>query len=157
MTERLHFHFSLFCIGEGNDNPLQCSCLESPRDWGAWWAAVYGVAQSRTRLKWLSSSSGITINKIAPHMLLNSYCTMWPFYKLSVQVCCPIFYQIHFPYWFLWNTYEIWTICTYIGHKYLLLFGLILTFLKDYLKGCKVLPLIQSKLSIFYSFFFSIE
>ncbi|XDA72781.1 hypothetical protein R6Z07F_003059 [Ovis aries] len=50
-TERLHFHFSLSCIGKGNGNPLQCSCLETPRDGGAWWAAVYGVAQSRTRLK----------------------------------------------------------------------------------------------------------
>ena len=57
MTERLHFVFSLSCIGEGNGNPLQCSCLENPRDRGAWWAAVYGVAQSRTRLKRLSSSS----------------------------------------------------------------------------------------------------
>ena len=47
-TERLHFHFSLSCIGEGNGNPLQCSCLENPRDGGAWWAAVYGVAQTRT-------------------------------------------------------------------------------------------------------------
>ena len=56
-TERLHFHFSLSCIGEGNGNPLQCSCLEHPRDVGVWWAAVYGVAQSRTRLKRLSSSS----------------------------------------------------------------------------------------------------
>ena len=56
-TERLHFHFSLSCIGEGNGNPLQCSCLENPRDGRAWWAAVYGVAQSRTRLKQLSSSS----------------------------------------------------------------------------------------------------
>jgi len=56
-TERLHFHFSLSCIGEGNSNPLQCSCLENPRDGGAWWAVVYGVAQSRTRLKRLSSSS----------------------------------------------------------------------------------------------------
>ena len=56
-TERLHFHFSLSCIGEGNGNPLQCSCLENPRDRGVWWAAVYGVAQSRTRLKRLSSSS----------------------------------------------------------------------------------------------------
>ena len=50
-TEKLHFPFSLSCIGEGNGNPLQCSCLENPRDGGAWWAAVYGVAQSRTRLK----------------------------------------------------------------------------------------------------------
>ena len=57
MTEWLHFHFLLSCIGEGNGNPLQCSCLENPRDWGAWWAAVYGVAQCRTWLKQLSSSS----------------------------------------------------------------------------------------------------
>ena len=56
-TERLHFHFSLSCIGEGNGNPLQCSCLENPRDSGAWWAAVYGVAQSWTLLKRLSSRS----------------------------------------------------------------------------------------------------
>ena len=55
--ERLHFHFSLSCIGEGNGNPLQCSCLENPRDGAAWWAAVCGVAQSRTQLKQLSSSS----------------------------------------------------------------------------------------------------
>ena len=56
-TERLHFHFSLSCIGEGNGKPLQCSCLENPRDRGARWTAVYGVTQSRTRLKRLSSSS----------------------------------------------------------------------------------------------------
>ena len=56
-TERLHFHFSLSCIGEGNGNSLQCSCLENPRDGGTWWAIVYGVAQSWTRLKRLSSSS----------------------------------------------------------------------------------------------------
>ena len=57
MTEQLHFHFSLSCLGEGNGNPLQCSCLENPRDGAAWWEAVYGVTQSRTRLKRLSSSS----------------------------------------------------------------------------------------------------
>jgi len=56
-TERLHFHFSLSCIGEGNGNPLQCSCLENPRDGGAWWAAICGVTQSWTRLRRLSSSS----------------------------------------------------------------------------------------------------
>ena len=56
MTGWLHFHFSLSCIGEGNGNPLQCSCLENPRDGGTWWAAISGVAQSWTRLKWLSSS-----------------------------------------------------------------------------------------------------
>ena len=56
-TGRLHFHFSLSCIGEGNGNLLQCSCLENPGYGGAWWAALYGIAQSRTRLKQLSSSS----------------------------------------------------------------------------------------------------
>ena len=61
MTEWLHFHFSLSCIGKGNGNPLQCSCLENPRDSGAWWVTVYGVAQSRTWLKRLSSSSSTYI------------------------------------------------------------------------------------------------
>ena len=61
-TERFHFHVSLSCIGEGNGNPLQCSCLENPRDGGAWWAAIYGVTQSWTWLKWLSSSSTIKQN-----------------------------------------------------------------------------------------------
>ena len=56
-TEQLHFHFSLSCIGEGNGNPLQCSCLENPRDGVAWWAAIYGVTQSQTWLMQLSSSS----------------------------------------------------------------------------------------------------
>ena len=59
MTEWLPFHFSLSCIGEGNGNPLQYSCLENPVDRGTWWAAVHGVTQSQTRLKWLSSSSSI--------------------------------------------------------------------------------------------------
>ena len=65
-TERLHFYFSLSCFGEENGNPLQartlqCSCLENPRDGGAWWATVYGVAPSWTRLKWLSSSSSSSL------------------------------------------------------------------------------------------------
>ena len=61
-TEQFHFHFSLSCIGEGNGTSLQCSCLENPRDREAWWAAVYGVAQSRTRLKRLSSSSSSSLH-----------------------------------------------------------------------------------------------
>ena len=61
MTERLHFHFSVSCIGEGNGNPLQCSCPENPRDREAWWAAVYGVTQSWIRLKRLSSSSSSSL------------------------------------------------------------------------------------------------
>ena len=72
MTERLHFHFSLSCIGEGNGNPLQCSCLENPRDRGAWWAAVYGPAQSRTQLKRLSSSSSSSSTLTSSTMLLTS-------------------------------------------------------------------------------------
>ena len=69
MTERLHTHFSLSFIEEGNGNLLQCSCLENPRDGGGWWAAVYGVAQSPTRLKRLSSSSSSK----------SSYDTPWEF------------------------------------------------------------------------------
>ena len=63
-TERLHFHFSLSCIGEGNGNPFQCSCLDNPRDGRAWRAAVYGVAQSRTRLKGLSGSRSSSSSSI---------------------------------------------------------------------------------------------
>ena len=65
-TEQFHFHFSLSCIGEGKANPLQCSCLENPRDDRAWWAAVYGAAQSWTRLKQLSSSSSIATASSKP-------------------------------------------------------------------------------------------
>ena len=73
MTERLPFHFSLSRIGEGNGNLLQCSCLENPRDRGAWWDAVYGVAQSRTRLKWLSSSSSSS-NRMRESVCSLHYC-----------------------------------------------------------------------------------
>ena len=76
MTERLHFHFSLSCIGEGNGSPLQCSCLENPRDGGAWWAAINGVAQSQTRLKRLSSSSSSSNKDTCYHMTNPCWC--WP-------------------------------------------------------------------------------
>ena len=66
-TERLPFHFSLSCIGEGHGNPLQCSRLENPRDGGAWRAALCGVAQTRTRLKRLSSSSRMLYDVVLPH------------------------------------------------------------------------------------------
>ena len=77
MTEQLHFHFSLWCTGEGNGNPLQCSCLENPRDRGAWWAAVYGVAQSWTRLKQLSSSSHLNNTKIYDITVLETRSPKW--------------------------------------------------------------------------------
>ena len=72
-TERLPFHFSLSCIGEGNGNPLLCSCLENPRDGGAWWAAVYGVTQSQTRLTRLSSSSSRFVIAFLPRNQLSFY------------------------------------------------------------------------------------
>ena len=77
MTERLRFHFSLSCIGEGNGNPLQYPCLENPRDGGAWWAAVYGVAQSRTLLKRLSSSSSIILTRELNNLRKNIHSQPW--------------------------------------------------------------------------------
>ena len=78
MTERLHFHFSLSCIREGNGNALQCSCLENPRDGGAWWAAIYGVAQSWTWLKRLSSSCSLVNNEY--------FLSCFLFYWLKVRI-----------------------------------------------------------------------
>ena len=93
VTERLHFHFSLSCIGEGNGNPLQCSCLGNPRDGGAWRAAAYAVTQRQTRPKWLSSSSSImywlrffrskSFNVILK-VLLTSRLFKWIIHPLSV-------------------------------------------------------------------------
>ena len=82
MTEQLHFHCSLSCIGEGNDNPLQCSCLENPRDSGTWWAAASGVSQSWTRLKPLSSSSSSNTMDCSPpgssaHRILQAGIVQW--------------------------------------------------------------------------------
>ena len=86
MTERHHFHFSLSCFGEGNGNPLQCSCLENPRDGGAWWAAIYGVTQSRSRLKRLSSSSMIILPMliIIPRLLYSGF--SFSFWKKSENI-----------------------------------------------------------------------
>ena len=100
MTKRLHSHFSLSCIGEGNGNPLQRSCLKNPRDRGAWWAAVYGVAQSQTRLKWLSSSSStLWWNKLDDKALFfqrHVACL-----ALSLQSCTCAFQMVFsfFPVW----------------------------------------------------------
>ena len=105
MTERLHFHFSLLCTGEGNGNPLHCSCLENPRGGGAWWAAVYGVAQGRTQLKQLSSSSSILtfliiVNLIYISLMISNvehlfmyHFIIWPF----VCLLWKNFYSILFP------------------------------------------------------------
>ena len=104
-TERLPFHFSLSCIGEGNGNPLQCSCLENPRDGGAWWAAIYGVAQRWTQLKWLSSSfklihfSTNNIHNICPHSI-----TLLVSQITSLYAVCPwtsgfILLGVHWASW----------------------------------------------------------
>ena len=85
-TERLPFHFSLSCIGEGNGNPLQCSCLENPRDGGVWWAAVYGAAQSRTGLKRLSSSS-MVLNSPITKTLYMDFPPLLLWSSLS-ELCC---------------------------------------------------------------------
>ena len=77
---------SLSCIGEGNGNPLQCSCLENPRDWGAWWAAIYEAAQSRTWLKWLSSSSSNSVYFsvfLLGFILYGALCTSWTWWSIS--------------------------------------------------------------------------
>ena len=112
-TERLHFHFSLLCTGEGNGNPLQCSCLENPRDGEAWWAAIYGVTQSRIRLKWLSSSnSNVCFKQVFMRVndkalnewrlrwkaeflgMLPESISKWKFFPLaSVNICIYIWYN----------------------------------------------------------------
>ena len=122
-TERLHFYFSLSCIGEGNGSPPQCSCLENPRDGGAWWAAVYGVARNRTRLKRLSSSSsssssilvsdspsaGRSLNIHFPDLGCSDLHPPWekasfweltliPLFKVEVLPFIPKCTSLHFPF-----------------------------------------------------------
>ena len=104
-TERLHFQFSLSCIGEGNGNPIQYSCLENPRDGAAWWAALYGVTQSRTRLKRLSSSSSSSRLVIAflprsKHLFMAAVtiCSDSGAQENKVRHCFN-----HFPIYFPWN------------------------------------------------------
>ena len=82
-TEGLPFHFTLSCIGEGNGNPLQCSCLENPRDGEAWWAAVSGVAQNWTRLTWLSSSRNSAVILSFCSLCVNVFFSLWLLIKLS--------------------------------------------------------------------------
>ena len=89
MTERLPFHFSLSCTGEGNGNPLQCSCLENPRDEGDWWAAIYGVTQSWTQLTWLSSSSrgekSVSLHPYLPGVVLEEETPIHSVFNVSIR------------------------------------------------------------------------
>ena len=99
-TERLHFHFSLSCIEEGNGNPLQCSCLENPRDGGALWAAVYGVSQGQTRLKRLCSSSSRAYVAFYPPCVFLSLSFFFLIYFLLEDNCFTEFccYYVVFVY-----------------------------------------------------------
>ena len=129
MTEWLPFHFSLSYIGQGNGNPPQCSCLENPRDGGIWWASVYGAAQSRTWLKWLSSSSGSSFkfwSAIRKHVAISNYI----FWKFLVSIFCfpydSFYWSFHFKNLFIFNwriivlQYSVGfcKISTCISHKY---------------------------------------
>ena len=89
MTEKLHFHFSLACIGEGNGNPLQCSCLENLRDGGACWAAVYGVAQSRTRSN-LAAAAAATFLPVKALPLQHSQQTVCLSSNTSNYLACTV-------------------------------------------------------------------
>ena len=132
-TERPHFHFSFSCIGKGNGTPLQCSCLENPRDGGAWWAAVYGVAQSRTRLKWLSSSSSRQAkrHKITRRLLLIPT-TGW--YKVNMLVrgyCWEAISWIKPPFHF--------KLCTLMYHSHIYYYYLEVHDMKIFLRPSKFL------------------
>ena len=112
-TEQLHFHFSLSCIGEGNGSPLQFSCLENPRDGGTWWAAVYGVAQSWTRLKLLSSSSSCC-SSISILDQVTAYTWL---------VLCPTAFAMLCALWGLWHApcflLDLWTTPVLIFSRHL--------------------------------------
>ena len=114
-TEQLHFHFSLSCTGEGNGNPFQCSCLENPRDGGAWWAAIYGVAQSRTRLKRLSSNSSSKKHKYL--LSIEILVWKWPYY---IQYHSYILNRyVHIKVW-KWSesvSYSVVSLCNPVDHS----------------------------------------
>ena len=109
-TERLHFHFSLSCIGEGNSNPLQCSCLENPRDGAAWWAAIHGVAQSQKLLKRLSSSIDETKHNSSKHpqVSLRNISKFLLFIVVTKIICnCHSFPRL-VSQWFIFNCDFFW-------------------------------------------------
>ena len=105
-TEQLHFHFSLSCIGEGNGNPLQYSHLENPRDRGSWWAAIYGVTQSRTWLKRLSNSSSSFFSNVNTTHLQSSF-MQW----IEVCVATESQFKLYLPSPRSWRSYGIVVLC----------------------------------------------
>ena len=114
-TERLHFHFSLSWIGEGNGNPLQCSCLENPRDGGAWWAAIYGVAQSWTRLKWLSVHMSECCKCVyLCELLMEEYISVSECVSVCLEACPPASECVSTSSFVFTCTYE--EMCVYMWH-----------------------------------------
>ena len=117
MIEKLHFHFSLSCIGEGNGNPLQYSCLENPREWGAWWAAVYRFAHCRTWLKWLSSSSSNQMKVTTQQGLSGYWVTFLQRMSSNVHLCGGkknvfilwIYFKSFQPFSRVWLFATLWT------------------------------------------------
>ena len=112
-TEQLHFHFSLSCIGEGNGNSLHCICLENPRDGRAWWAAVYGVTQSWTRPKWLSSCSSSNLAQAKSFYLkrkIFSFIWVPTLEKLNFCAICPELFSLKRPRAVYWGSFRT-TVC----------------------------------------------
>ena len=135
-TEWLHFHLSLSCIGEGNGNSLQCSCLENPRDGRAWWAAAYGVAQSQTRLKPLSSSSSSSRHVLIAILLLVSgyFCSSSLFifsFSFILSGLIIFFSSIHvfLPFYFL-CTVQFWFETPFVTMEFICLPTTISTYFK---------------------------
>ena len=148
LTEWLHFHFSLSCTGEGNGNPLECSCLKNPRDGGAWWAAICGVTQSQTQLKRLSSSSSLlqvmgSINFLVSISDNTKYCQMQ---MLTWALVSRVFLWLHHSG--MIDCPHGWLQCALKSHYLswlkvprqtkLLLSGITLHELRDYLTNPKV-------------------
>ena len=138
MTERLHFDFSLLCIGEGNGNPLQCSCLDNPREGGACWAAIYGVTQSRTRLKRLRSSSSSSLISLQSQGLSRvlSSTTIQKHQFFSAQPS--LWSNSHYPYMPTGKTTAL-TIWTFIDKLLSLLFNMLSRFVIAFLSRSKCL------------------
>ena len=117
ITKQLHFHFSFSCIGEGNGNALQCSCLENPKDRETWWPAIYGVSQSRT---WLSSSSKNPCNSSATYFfvkritIFGNYVTPYTMSLCEIEpwIQCPIgkVYQLLYSFFFFFLQHNFWVI-----------------------------------------------
>ena len=147
-TEHLHFHFSLSCIREGNGNPLQCSCLENPRDGGAWWAAIYGVTQSRTRLKRRGSISSNDIEHLFVCIFSLCVCSLVKYlFKSFAHFLFGCFLITEF------SEYFIKSVCTFLSYICIenssLVYDLSFLYFKVFFLQHKFLIVVKSNLSKF--------